>query len=572
MGAPPILCYNVGMQNIDELIHPSAKGAPQKLQAKMAEISLREKEVLAQELAYQLSLPYVNLIGFPIGPEVLRLIPEAIARQAQLIAFFNGQGQLRLATSNPENPDIHGAVADLQHFFPNSRIVLYVVSEHSFQKALDLYKNVAKIKITSRDLKITEADIKKYQAQITALTDLNKILTAVNTSDFFIILLAAAINFSASDIHLETAETDVKIRFRLDGVLQEAAALPLNLWKRIINRIKEIAHLKINITDQPQDGRLTIKYKNEEVDVRVSTLPSAYGVSSVISLVHSPTANLDLNVLGISPYDLRKIITQSARPNGMVIITGPTGSGKTTTLYSILNKLNKQSSKIITLEDPIEYRLAGITQSQVDLSKEYTFAKGLRSILRQDPDIVMVGEIRDAETADTAVQAALTGHLLLSTVHTNNAAGAIPRLLSLGVKPFLLAPALNAVVGQRLVRKICPQCKVEQSLDAETLEKAKNILSKITNPEVKIDLANLKFYKGQGCPKCQGIGYQGRLGIFEIFSIDRNMEAVILSNEASEYTVRDAAVSQGMTTMVQDGLLKALNGITTVEEVFRVTE
>jgi type II secretory ATPase GspE/PulE/Tfp pilus assembly ATPase PilB-like protein len=259
----------------------------------------------------------------------------------------------------------------------------------------------------------------------------------------------------------------------------------------------------------------------------------------------------------------------------MIVTTGPTGSGKTTTLYSILNKLNEPGVKIITLEDPVEYKLAGINQSQIDYSRDYTFAKGLRSILRQDPDIVMVGEIRDLETADIAIQAALTGHLVISTIHTNSASGAIPRFMSMGVKPFLLAPALNAVIGQRLVRRICEECKVEDNLDAETLERVKKILDELP-PAVKEkyqkDLANLKFKKGTGCEACNNIGYKGRLGIYEVMAMSAEIEKIILSEQVSEYQMQDIAVKAGMVTMVQDGLLKALSGVTSVSEVFSAAE
>jgi len=276
----------------------------------------------------------------------------------------------------------------------------------------------------------------------------------------------------------------------------------------------------------------------------------------------------DLGLRGLAAKRLAEVVQKT---NGMIITTGPTGSGKTTTLYAILNQLNDEETKIITLEDPVEYKLKGINQSQIDHSKGYTFADGLRSILRQDPDIVMVGELRDFETADVAINAALTGHLVISTIHTNSAAGAIPRFMAMGVKPFLLAPALNAVIGQRLCRRVCDACKEEIKLDEETLQKVTAELKQI--PEAageKIDFDNLKFYKGKGCDKCSGLGYKGRVGIYEIFTMNAEVEAVILSGQLSEYVIQDIARKGGMVTMFQDGLLKCLDGITTVDEVFRV--
>jgi len=329
----------------------------------------------------------------------------------------------------------------------------------------------------------------------------------------------------------------------------------------------------MNITDRPQDGRFTIYLEKEKIDVRVSCLPTSYGESVVMRLLLSSSIGLGFEKLGFRKEVLNLLKQQIKRPNGMIITTGPTGSGKTTTLYAILNELNDKETKIITLEDPVEYRLQGINQSQVDKSKNYTFAKGLRSILRQDPDVVMVGEIRDLETSEIAVQAALTGHLVISTLHTNDAAGALPRLLSMGVKPFLLAPSINAVIGQRLVRKICDKCKKEISIPLEQMEKVKKILLEIpVNSMIKIDLDKLKFYKGEGCEACQGLGYKGRMGIYEVFTIDSDIEKEILSGQLSEYKMKELTKAQGMITMVQDGVLKALEGITSIDEVFRVAE
>jgi len=289
-------------------------------------------------------------------------------------------------------------------------------------------------------------------------------------------------------------------------------------------------------------------------------------------LLKSSSVGLKFEDLGLRGEAFEKLKQEITKPNGMIITTGPTGSGKTTTLYAILNKLNDEETKIITLEDPVEYKLEGINQSQIDHGKEYTFAKGLRSILRQDPDVVMVGEIRDGETAEVAVNAALTGHLVISTIHTNSAAGAIPRFLAMGTQAFLLAPALNAVIGQRLVRKICEHCKVEDVLDHTLLTKAKEALATISEAsqeKQEVNLNKLTFYKGTGCEQCNNIGYKGRIGIYEIMTITQEVEQLVLKNEATEFKLQEIAVKNGMITMVQDGILKALEGITSVEEVFK---
>jgi len=288
-------------------------------------------------------------------------------------------------------------------------------------------------------------------------------------------------------------------------------------------------------------------------------------------LLRFGAVGLEFTDLGIRDRAFEQLKREVERPNGMIIATGPTGSGKTTTLYAILKKLNNQQTKIITIEDPIEYQLAGVNQTQT--GKNYTFAQGLRSIVRQDPDIIMVGEIRDLETAEIAIQAALTGHLVLSTIHTNDAAGTVPRFLSMGAKPYLLAPALNAMIGQRLVRKICARCKQEAKLDDETMKRVKEALNQLAEADKKnLNFDKLKFFEGQGCDVCQGIGYKGRIGIYEVMTMNPEIEKLILGSQASEYDMRDNAKKHGMITMVQDGLLKALDGITSVDEVLRVAE
>jgi type II secretory ATPase GspE/PulE/Tfp pilus assembly ATPase PilB-like protein len=312
------------------------------------------------------------------------------------------------------------------------------------------------------------------------------------------------------------------------------------------------------------------------VEVRVSTVPTAFGESVVLRILRSSQAGLQFEDLGLRGRAFTELLREIGRPNGMVLTTGPTGSGKTTTLYAVLNKLNSPKVKIATLEDPIEYRLAGINQSQINTESNYTFARGLRAILRQDPDIIMVGEIRDAETAETAVNAALTGHMVISTLHTNDAAGALPRLLALGVPPFLLAPALNAVIGQRLVRMICTSCKAPLELEDTVKHRVISLLRTIPAESgaalTDAELQNLTFYHGTGCDECHGAGYRHRTGVYEVFSMNQEIEKNILSGQISEYQVREMAQKAGMVTMAQDGLLKAKDGITTVEEVFRVVE
>lgn len=544
----------------------------EKLKEKLKEIKLKEEEGETAQKAFQLGLPYINLKEFPIAPEALSLISPADAMQYQIICFYRTEHEAKFASPNPESPTLAEFISQLKGAH-DLKAELYLVSVSSFNFAYKLYATLPKILQTVKGIEIKEEDIKKFQAKIATFKDLNREIQKVSISDLLTLVIASAIQSRSSDVHIEAEETDVKIRFRVDGVLIDAAAINKKFWPQVISRIKLISGLKINIIDRPQDGRFTIHLTGDKIDVRVSCLPTGFGESVVMRLLRSTVTGLSFEDLGLRSQAFEQLKREIERPNGMIITTGPTGSGKTTTLYAILNKLNNPETKIITLEDPIEYQLKGINQSQVEQAKGYTFAKGLRSILRQDPDVVMVGEIRDLETAEIAIQAALTGHLVVSTLHTNDAAGAIPRFLSMGVKPYLLAPAVNAIIGQRLVRKICQKCKQEITLPIELVERIHKLLKEIPEKSgVKVDLKNLKFYAGQGCPDCQGLGYHGRIGIYEIFTMSPEAEKVILSAEVSEYQMRDLAKKQGMIIMVQDGLLKALDGITTVEEVFRVSE
>lgn len=548
----------------------STQTVEEKLSEKMTEVRLLELEAIAKEEADGLHIGYVTLKGFAISPEALTLIPLPQATALKVVCFLFTGPELRVGAVNPSSEEVKELVFQLGERH-KTHAELYKISEHSFEHAIKLYEALPKIKPIIKGVRITDEELNRYRASAKDFASIQKLLKNASTTDVVAIVIAAALEQNSSDIHIEAEERGVAVRLRIDGVLQDVATLPVESWKKIVSRIKLIADLKLNVTDRPQDGRFTIFLAAEQVDVRTSTLPTAYGESVVMRLLRSSGVQLDFAALGLRPNILKKLTAEIEKPHGMIMTTGPTGSGKTTTLYSMLQRLNKPDVKIITLEDPIEYHLKGINQSQIDHAKEYTFAKGLRSMLRQDPDIVMVGEIRDLETAEIAIQAALTGHLMLSTIHTNDAAGAIPRFLSMGVKPYLLAPALNAIIGQRLVRKIHQACKEPLTLDPETFERVKKILADIPpNADENVSLDSLTFFQGRGCPKCNGNGYKGRLGVYELLTMNPEMEKAVLGDSVSEYQMRDIGRNQGMVTMVQDGLLKAMEGITTVEEVFRV--
>jgi len=384
--------------------------------------------------------------------------------------------------------------------------------------------------------------------------------------------MAASIKINSSDIHIEAEEKGIVIRYRIDGVLHDAAVIDKDKWKKIISRMKILARVKININDRPQDGRYSIFLSNDRIDVRSSFLPTAYGESVVMRLLRSSSVSIPFEGLGLRPENYKILEQQVKRPNGLILTTGPTGSGKTTTLYSILSKLNEPGKKIITLEDPIEYQLEGISQSQIDAKKGFTFAAGLRSILRQDPNIVMVGEIRDLETAEIATQASLTGHLVLSTLHTNDAAGVIPRLIEMGVKPMFIVPSVICVIGQRLLRKLCPYCRVEKALDEEEKDRLGRILGTIS-PRAGVNIPStlpvIYTARPDGCEKCAGIGFKGRIGIYELFVPDDKIKQLTMDN-APAFKILQQAIENGMLTMLQDGAMKALEGMTSLEEVYRV--
>ena len=546
--------------------------ATEALAEKMGVMEEQGREEQAKSEATVLGVGYVDLKGFPISPDALTKIPEVQAKEVQAVCFLFTGPQLRIGAINPKDQKVNDLLYQLTERYKTKGGV-YKISQQSFDEAFKLYATLPKITKSVKGVQITEEKMAAYQEQMANFDDIQKVLNEASITDMIAIVMAASIKLRSSDIHIEAEENGIVVRFRVDGILQNVATIDKELWKKLISRIKLIAGLKINISDRPQDGRFTIFQKGKKIDVRTSTMPNAWGESVVMRILNPDSVQLGFEKLGFRDAMLGKLLKEIEKPHGMIITTGPTGSGKTTTLYAILQRLNKPGVNIITLEDPVEYKLEGINQSQIDASKDYTFAKGLRSILRQDPDIVMVGEIRDLETAETAIQAALTGHLLISTIHTNDAAGAIPRFVSMGVKPFLLAPAINAIMGQRLARRLCSECKKEITLDAETMKSIKELIETIpeASGEAKPDLTTAKFYEAVGCPACNNTGYKGRVGLYEILLKDAEIEKFILSGEISEYAVRDVAQKQGMLTMAQDGILKALEGQTTIEEIRRVT-
>ncbi len=562
--APPANASASGLQI-------SSEDLKEKLNKQLHKVNIKQREEEVQKAAEAAGRKYINLKGFPMSQEALRLVEEPKARELKAFCFFSAQEEIRMAAVDPENPamlEMLKAIEQENH----STGVVYQISEESFNIGMERYKTLPKVIEFKDEVSISEETLAKYKKEISSPEALGEILKSASITDVVAIVVAAALGMKTSDIHIEAEEKRIAVRFRVDGVLQEITEIPKKRWDQMIARFKLVSGLKLNVVEKPQDGRFTIVEEGAKIDVRVSTMPTVFGESLVMRIL-KPLANVEFEGLGISGSSYKRLLEQIERPNGMIITTGPTGSGKTTTLYSILTKLNEPGVKIITMEDPVEYKLSGINQSQVDATLGYTFAKGLKAILRQDPDIVMVGEIRELETAEIAIQAALTGHLMISTIHTNSAAGAIPRFLSMGVKSFLLAPALNAIIGQRLARKLCEECKKPITLDEEMTKKVtENMANYTPDPEKPFDLASTKWMgPGENCEKCNE-GYKGRVGIYEVMVMDKELEKAILDDKVSEYAIEEIAIKGGMVKMVQDGILKAAQGLTSLQEVFRVIE
>lgn len=534
------------------------------LQRTLTDLTRRMQEQEAQARARALNVPYIDLHNFPVDLNVLGMIPEAEAREAQAVVFYRDEHDLRIGAVDPKHPVLLERVRQLSGRY---QVTVYVISKFDFEQVARFYSKVLQPKSPHDEVVRVDqpADypslFKRYQDPAE-----QQKLTASQLLDF---IFGGSMYYGSSDIHLEPEEGFLKLRYRIDGVLQDMLHLSKDLHRPIATRIKIISKLKLNVENVPQDGRITFYYLGKPIDVRVSSLPSAYGEEFVMRLLGTGAVDLKLDALGFGPEHAAIVKRALARPNGMIVTTGPTGSGKTTTLYAFLNQLNEPGVKIITLEDPVEYKLAGIVQTPIDHTVDFSFAKGLRAILRQDPDIVMVGEIRDQETAETAMQAALTGHIVLSTLHTNDAAGAIPRLINMGVKPFVIAPALNLVMAQRLVRRLCPDCKKPVALAPDVMEKVQAALLNLPQEFKSSVPKNPQFFHSVGCDRCHHLGYRGRVGIYELLEVTEAVQKLIMA-EAPMSEFRKVGIGQGMVTMVQDGLLKALQGLTDVEEVFRV--
>jgi len=549
-------------------IHGSHEEDVRRVLAKMKHES---EEQQAAAYAAVLGLSYIDLNIFPIDPETLRTIKKEDAEKYAAVCLQRAGKNVSLATPAPENPELHKFTENLKKEEGYS-IKFFVCSQAGLRRSIEKYKHIALVdSLEEMGLSLTGADLEEFEANLKDVIDLKKRITEIPTTEVLNIVIAGAIKMDASDIHFEPQADGIRLRYRLDGVLQNITSLPTPIYHYILSRVKVLAGMKINIRDVAQDGRFSITLGINEIDVRVSILPGNFGENIVMRLLNQESVALRFDELGLKGLAYDKLLAEMKNPNGMILNTGPTGSGKTTTLYAMINALNTPEVKIITIEDPIEYKIKGISQTQVSKSRGYSFANALRAVVRQDPDIILVGEVRDDETASIAIHASLTGHLVLSTIHANSSIEAVPRLIDMGVKPSLIPAAVNAIIGQRLVRKLCPHCKEKYVPARESVESIKKILA-VISPKAKLAIPKdiSSFYRARGCPKCRGLGYKGRIGIFEIFTLNEEISEKI-NNMAPEEEILSLSLEAGMITMLQDGILKALEGITSLEEVQRVT-
>ncbi len=545
--------------------------AEAKVNGKKVEDYMIEKKILNTVTLYEnaanyYKIPFLNLKEQVIRKDVLISIPEMIANTHKIIAFDANNKEIKIATLDPTNIEIVEFIKKKTGLEPK----LYLTTPDSIKEALKQYHKSLKSEFNYL------GEQQEGESQ-----DLKKIATDLSIVKVVDTLLEYAVFEEASDIHIEPEEKDVIVRYRIDGILHTVMTLPKELQSGITARIKILSNLKVDEHRLPQDGRFKIADKDYKVSFRVSIIPTFDGEKIVMRLLNERAQVLSLEQLGLQARSLEVLKRSITKPHGMILVTGPTGSGKTTTLYTILNILNKPEVNISTVEDPVEYRMQHVNQSQINPKIGFTFAAGLRSLLRQDPDIIMVGEIRDEETAEIAVHAAMTGHLVLSTLHTNDAITTLPRLSEMGVPSFLVATTTNIIVAQRLVRKICPNCIQSFNLDSDTVvELEKNLditdllsvlVEENTIMDAKKGLQSLLFYRGKGCKQCNNTGYKGRIGIYEVLEINEEIAGLILKKSDIQ-DIKKVAKNQKILTIVEDGFIKAKNGLTTIEEIMRVTK
>ncbi|MFA6974157.1 MAG: GspE/PulE family protein [Parcubacteria group bacterium] len=529
----------------------------------------------AGERAESLSADVLEVAPKNIEGSIINILPQEVAQKNRMVVFAKEGAQIKVAMADPQ--DIN-ALNVLRFFAEKEKVEIrtYRVAEKILEDMLEFYTGPLEmvkdaVKSFNDDIIFNgEVDTKNAERKK------EEVLKDAPVTKLVQVIISHAIEGKASDIHIEPMDKDYRVRFRVDGILHVSLVLPKELGPVVISRVKILANLKIDEKRKPQDGRFRLTNDGKEIDFRVSSLPVIDGEKVVMRILDKEVGIANVESLGLLGSALTNMKAAIEETYGMILVTGPTGSGKSTTLYALLKILNSEERNIITLEDPIEYNIEGLNQSQIKPEIGYTFASGLRTILRQDPNVIMVGEIRDAETAELAVHAALTGHLMFSTLHTNTATGAIPRLIDMGIEPFLLSSSLRVVVAQRLVRKICPDCKTEQAIAESIQQQIREEIKNISPEELQkygLDLsAGLKFYHGQGCDTCNNTGLKGRLAIYEVVPVTDKIKEIMIEKRGNENLVKAERDKAGVLTIKQDGILKILSGMTTIEEVERVVE
>lgn len=525
--------------------------------------SLITIEQALQAKAAIFQVPWVDISTTPASPQALNFIPESIARNYVLVPFDYDEknGVLKIAMANPLNLE----AIDFLRKKSGKTVVAHLALDKDIQNVID----TAYTQGLSPDINQALDEVKK-EAPVVPLQAVGQAVKEAPIAKIVTTILEYAVKGRASDVHIEPQELKTRVRYRIDGILQEKLVLPKGIHEALVSRIKILSGMKIDEKRVPQDGRFTFKIGQEEDDLRISTLPTVHGEKVVMRLLKKTGGIPSLNDLGLRGPQLKALEEAVTKPYGIVLVTGPTGSGKSTTLNSLLSKLNSPRVNIVTLEDPVEYQIPGVNQVQINPQAGLTFATGLRSFLRQDPNIILVGEIRDKETTTLALQAALTGHLVFSTLHTNDAATAIPRLLDLEAEAFLIASVLNAAVGQRIARKLCDACKEPFQAPPEIAEAIKKVLQNLL-PAKYLQGQPMTIHKNKGCQKCGDTGYYGRVGIFEVLTVSPAIRKLVIQ-EATAKDIETQARTEGLITMKEDGFLKVLEGVTTIEEVLRVAE
>ncbi len=542
---------------------------------KVKTLLIQEEEELALMLSEKYGLRYADLSSVVINIDALRLVPEKECRAANLAVFDAIGKKLSVAILSPNAEETKLALKSLED--RSYTLTVFMVSKMSLDKAWGRFKDLSfAMETKAGSIDVSNEEIATLIKEVRTIDDIRIKIQEVlamkkssKISRIVEIVMAGAIATGSSDIHVEPEEKSVRLRYRLDGVLQDILQIDHDTHELFLSRIKLLSGMKLNVKSTAQDGRFSVRIYDTDIEIRSSILPGAYSESVVMRILNPESIQVPLDELGI-PKKLFDIIMHEAnKPNGMILTTGPTGSGKTTTLYALLAKVQSPQVKVITIEDPIEYHLSGIVQTQTDNEKGYTFANGLRAALRQDPDIIMVGEIRDKETAETAIQAAETGHLVFSTLHTNNAAGTFPRLIDLGIKPELITSAVTLSLAQRLARRVCEFCKKEIPIPETHKALITEIVEGIFDPADKVTVGNI--YEAVGCDKCNLTGYKGRIGIYEGIKTDASIEEILLKNP-SERDIKKASHPQGIPTLREDGVIQLLKGKTTLDELERVVD